>query len=64
MSERKEEANADRTLTLLHELAGDVIDRRNMIGVHRVAQAERVGQQGRAKQNRPRVESDERPDPD
>ena len=64
VSERKEEANADRTLTLLHELAGDVIDRRNMIGVHRVAQAERVGQQGRAKQNRPRVESDERPDPD
>ncbi len=64
VAERKEEADADRTLALLHELAGDVVDRRDMVGVDRVAQAERIGQQRRAEQDRPSPEDDERPEPD
>ena len=48
VAERKEEADADRTLALLHQLARDVVDRGDMVGVHRVAQAECVGQQRRA----------------
>ena len=48
VTEREEEADADWTLALLHQLAGDVVDRGDMIGVDRVAQAERIGQQRRA----------------
>ena len=64
MAERKEEADADRALTLLHELAGDVVDRRDMVGVDRVAQAERIGKQRRSQQDRLTSQGDERPDPD
>ena len=64
VAERKEEADADRALALLHELARDVVDRRDMIGVDRVAQAERIGEQRRSEQDRPIAEGDERPEPD
>ena len=64
VAERKEKADADRTLALLHELAGDVVDRRDMVGVDCVAQAERIGQQRRAEEDRPRFKDDERPEPD
>ena len=64
VAERKEEANADRPLALLHELARDIIDRRDMIGVDRMPQAERIGEQRRAQQDRLIVQGDERPDPD
>ena len=53
VAERKEKADPDRTLALLHELAGDVVDRRDMVGVDCMAQAERIGQQRRAKEDRP-----------
>jgi len=36
MAQREEQADPDRPLTLLHELARDVVDRRDMIGVDRV----------------------------
>ena len=52
MAERKEEANTNGALALLHQIAGNVVDRRNMIGVDRVAQAERIGKQGRSEQDR------------
>ena len=64
MAERKEEADADRPLALLHQLARDVVDRRDMIGVDRVAQAEGIGEQRRAEQHRLVVQGDERPEPD
>ena len=44
MAERKEKSNADWALPLLHKLSGDVVDRRDMIGIDRVAQTERKGQ--------------------
>ena len=49
---------------MLHELAGDVVDRRDMIGVDRVAQTERIGQQRRSKQDWPAAQGGERPHPD
>ena len=64
MAEREEEADPDRPLALLHELARDVVDRRDMIGVDRVAQAERIGEQRRAEQDRLTAQGDERPEPD
>ena len=64
MAERKEEADADRALALLHELARDVVDRRDMVGVDRVAQAERIGQQRRSEQDRLTAKGNERPEPD
>jgi len=45
-SEKKSPAAAGR-LPLLHELSRDVIDRRDMVGVHRVAETEGVGEEGR-----------------
>ena len=64
MTERKEEADANRALALLHELAGDVVDRRDMVGVDRVPQAERIGEQRRSEQDRSIAQGDERPEPD
>ena len=64
MAERKEKTHADRPLALLHELARDVVDRRDMIGVNRVPQAESIGEQSRAEHHQPVAQSDERPKPD
>ena len=50
MTERKEETDRDGSLAFLHQLARDVVDGRDVIGVHRVAQPEPVGQQRRAEQ--------------
>ena len=48
MTERKEEPDADRALSLLHQLARDVVDRGDMIGINGVPQTEPVSQQCRA----------------
>ena len=64
MAEREEQPDADRTLALLHQLARDVVDRGDMIGVDRVAQAERIGEQGRAQQHRLTAQGHQRPEPD
>ncbi len=64
MAERKEESHADRALALLHELARHIVDRRDMVGVDRVAQAERIGKQGRPEQERPMAQDYKRPEPD
>ena len=58
------EADADRALALLHQLAGDVVDGGDVVGVHRVAQAEAVGQQRGAEQHRLVAEGQQRPGPD
>ena len=41
--EREEEADAERPLAVGHQLARGVVDRADVVGVERVAQAERVG---------------------
>ncbi len=52
MAEREEEADADRALAFLHQLAGDVVDGGDMVGIDGVTQAEAVGQQRGAEQHR------------
>ena len=52
MAQREEETDPDRPLAVLHELARDVVDRGDVIGVDRMPQAERVGQQRGAEQDR------------
>ena len=43
VAQRKHKADGNRALALLHELARDVVDGRNVVGIHRVAQAKAVG---------------------
>ncbi len=50
--EREEKSNAYRLPALLHELARDVVYCGYVIGVHRVAQSERIRKQRRPEQNR------------
>ena len=52
--EREEEADAQRPLALAHQLARRVVDRGDVVGVERVAQAERVGGDARGRGRRPR----------
>ena len=63
VAEREEEADRDRPLALLHQLARDIVDRGDVIGIDRVAQAEAIGQQGRAEQNGVVMERHQRPGP-
>jgi len=64
VSERKEEADADRALALLHEPAGNVVDRRDMIGIDCVPQAKGIGEQSRAQEDRLIAQGHKRPEPD
>ena len=57
----KNRPTADRALALLHQLARHVVDRRDMVGVERVPQPERIGERRRAQQHRKIMEGDERP---
>ena len=52
VAEREHEADGDGALALLHELAGDVVDGGDVVGVDGVAQAEAVGEQRGAEQER------------
>ena len=63
MSERKEEAGKERPLVFLHQLAHDIVDRRDMVGVDRVPQSENVGEQGGAQERRPAGELGIGPNP-
>jgi len=60
---REPEADRHRALAILHQLAGHVIDCGDMVGVDRVAQAETVGDQRGAEQDRLLMEQRERPNP-
>src|SRR5215813_3481194 len=64
MSEREEQAGGQRLLAVLHELAGDVVDGRDVVGIDRVPQAEAIGQEARAEQHRMIMEYDESAGPD
>ena len=63
MAERKEEADGNGPLALLHQLARDVVDGRDVVGIDGVAKAERVGEECGADQDRIIMESDQRPNP-
>ena len=52
VAEREEEADEDRPLPVLHELADDIVDGGDVVGVDGVAQPEDVGEEGRAQQHR------------
>jgi hypothetical protein len=64
MANREPEADADRPLALLHQLAGDVVDGRDMIGIDGVAQTETVGQKRSAYQQGMVAERQQCPRPD
>ena len=63
MAEREEQADGDRPLALLHQLARHVVDGRDVVGIDGVAQPECVGQERGADQHRIIVKRDQRPDP-
>jgi hypothetical protein len=50
MTEGKQEADGDRALALLHQLARHIIDCGDMIGIDGVAQPKTVGEQRGAQQ--------------
>ncbi|CAM2154334.1 hypothetical protein PT2222_300029 [Paraburkholderia tropica] len=63
VAERERKADFERTLPGLHELARDVVDGGDVIGVKRVAQTERPGQQARAEQRGMIAENADGPQP-
>ncbi len=63
MAEREIEPSRNRALALLHELARDVVDRRDMVGIDRMAQSEAIGQKCGTEQHRVVAEGEERPCP-
>ena len=48
MTDREKETDGDRPFVLLHQLAGHIVDRGDMIGIDRMAQAETIGEDGGA----------------
>ena len=63
VAEREEQADRNRPLAILHQLARHVVDRRDVVGIDGVAQPERVGEKRGADQHRVIVECDQRPRP-
>ena len=63
MAEREHKPDSDRPFVLLHQFACDVVDGRNMVRVHSVAESKTVGQERSAQQHRKAVKRDERPPP-
>ena len=52
VAQRKEKSNGDRPFAFLHQFAGHVVDGRNVIGVHGMAQAKTVREEGGSKKQR------------
>ena len=63
VAEREEEADPDRSLAFLHQLAGDVVDGGDVIGIHRMAQPESIGQQRGAEEHGGNAETPPEPRP-
>ena len=63
VAEREEEPDADRPLAVLHQLAGGVVDGRDVVGVDGVAEPEGVGEEGRRQQDRVLDRRDQREEP-
>ena len=63
MAEREPQTDRQRPAPLVHQLAGDVVDGGDVVGVEGVAQAERVGERRRGEQRRVASEGHEGPHP-
>ena len=63
MAEREHQPQSHWPLTLLHQLARDVVDRRDVVGVDRVPQAEAVGEERSSQQHGIMPERENRPGP-
>ena len=63
VAEGKKESDAHGLFSFLHQLAGDIVDGGDVIGIDRMAQAEEIGGRGDQQQRRKVVESDQRPGP-
>ena len=63
MAEGEEEADSDGALALVHELAGDVVDGGDVVGVHGVTEAEAVGEEGGAEEHGEAMEGNDGPGP-
>ena len=61
MAEREEQTDRNRPLALLHQLAHDIVDRGDVIGIDRVPQSEHVGEDRGAEKRRPVGERDRPP---
>ena len=63
MAEREKESNRDWTSAFLHQLACDIVDSCDVIGVEGVAQPEAIGEESHTEQQRLTMELDQRPQP-
>jgi hypothetical protein len=63
MSKREHEADGDGTFAFVHELASDVVDRGDVVGIDCVAEAETVGEECGAEKQRIGVKGDDGPEP-
>ena len=63
VAEREIQPNADRPLSVLHELPGDVVDGGNVIGIDRMPQPEAVREESRAEEERLLTKDGDRPRP-
>ncbi len=63
MPEREEQSDRNRPLAFLHQLAHDIVDGRNVVGIDGVAQSEHISEKCGAKERRPPGEGNDRPGP-
>jgi hypothetical protein len=63
VAEREKQANPNRPAAFLHQFAGHVVDRRDVIGVESVPEAKTIGERSRAEEDRIIVEGGEHPQP-
>ncbi len=63
MAEREHEPDRDRPFAFLHQLASDIVDGRNVVGVDGVAQAKAVSEERSPHQQRKMAKSESRPKP-
>jgi hypothetical protein len=63
MAEREEKAYPNRSLALLHQLARNIVNRGNVVGINCMPEAKAVSEQRGAEQQRIAVKRRERPGP-
>ena len=63
MPEREHEADRDRPFSLLHQLAGHVVDGGNVVRVHGMTQAKTVSKKRGSEEHRVAMEGNAGPNP-
>jgi hypothetical protein len=63
MPKREKKADGDRSFAFLHQLTSYIVDRGNVISVHRMAKAKGISQKGGPEKKRLVVESNNGPNP-